>query len=120
MTARTSAEDMLHAAEWLDAYEAEDGDGERDHRKGPYTGTDETAATMYRVADWLRAEAARRAEEALIREVTRDHEQRTGRKPTRAQVRNAIANARTLASAREQVAGSDAMSSVVNAIRGAR
>lgn len=42
---RTSADDLLRAAEWLNAYEAEDGHGERDPREGPYTGTDETAAT---------------------------------------------------------------------------
>ena len=92
--ARVTNDDLLHAAEWLNAYEAEDGQGERDPRNGPYTGTDDVAATMYRVADWLVAEVNRRKEEALIREVTRSHEAQTGRKPTRAQVRAAIEAAR--------------------------
>lgn len=47
---------------------------------------DEAARTMFRVADWLDVEIARRTQEATIREVTKEVEQRTGKRPSRAAV----------------------------------
>lgn len=90
MTARVTLDDLYAAREWLNAYEAEDGTGERDPEEGPYTGTDEAAARMYRVADWLESEIRRREDEAKARRLIPLLAADTGRTPTMQQVLTAI------------------------------
>lgn len=92
MSTRVTVDDLRAAADWLDAYEAEDGDGARDPKDGPYTGADEIAARLYKVSDWLMAEAARREEEARIRQVQDMVEREKGFRPTVAQTRKVIRN----------------------------
>lgn len=52
--ARVSVDDLLLAADWCEYYEA-DADGEEDRE------------ACHRVARWLRAEAAKRQEDAFVR-----------------------------------------------------
>lgn len=75
---RVTADNLAFAAEWLDCY---DGTGEN--------GDVEGEAVMHRVADWLRAEAARREEAAAVRQIVA----RTGHTPAtvRAHLRRRIA-----------------------------
>ena len=104
MTARVTLDDLYAAREWLNAYEAEDGTGERNPEEGPYTGTDETAARMYRVADWLEAEIARREDDAKARRLIPLITAETGRTPTLEQARAAVRKARAKRTAEEATA----------------
>ena len=55
MADRVSAADLALAAEWLDSYDD----------------TAEEAPGMYRVAEWMRAEVARREREVVIRDAAK-------------------------------------------------
>jgi hypothetical protein len=68
-TERVTADDLAFAADWLDAYDDE-------HDGGDGSGT----AAARRVRDWLRAEVARRAEDAAVRDLVKT----TGATPARA------------------------------------
>jgi hypothetical protein len=84
---RVTTEDLAWAATWLGAYEGDDGvpadaAGETD---------DEHVRTAQRVAEWLRAEVARRTEDAAVRDLVR----RTGASPghVRQALRRSVASA---------------------------
>jgi hypothetical protein len=74
MTQRVSIDDLEFAATWLEAYEGSE-----------ECGGDENVAIAQRMATWLRAEAAKREEEMVVRTVVR----KTGATPAkvRAKVR---------------------------------
>ncbi len=77
---RVSIDDLAFAATWLDAHDGADEDGT----------PDENDAAARRVSAWLRAEIARREEDAAVREVAK----RTGASPARARaaVRRAMSS----------------------------
>lgn len=56
---RVTADDLAFAAEWLDGYDA--------------ASDDDNGPSAARVADWLRAEIARREGEATVRKVAKHH-----------------------------------------------
>lgn len=85
-SSRVSADDLALAASWLREYN----DGELTDSRGVC----EEAATMQRVARWLEAEVARREAEVQVRELVARVERETGKRPTRASVRNALARAK--------------------------
>lgn len=87
---RVTPDALLDAANWLNAYEAED----RDRARAPdeaYDGDDEFAATLYAVADWLTDQAATRQADAENRRLARALTKREGRKVTPKQAREALA-----------------------------
>lgn len=82
-TGRVSADDLAFAAEWMDAYDGADTDGN----------LDENDHAARRVAAWLRAEADRRANARAVRDLV----SKTGATPAqaRAALRKAMSQHRT-------------------------
>lgn len=79
-----TADNLELAATWLEEYN----DGETTEPNSD--AVDEAAVVMFKVAAWLRREAARREREARLREVTREVAHRHGRKASDPAIKAAV------------------------------